>query len=180
MPPQRRVERSRPGPPESYGAGQPPSLVLTTFESELPNMHAKAVRRAYLATHALELLLAVAAVISAITFLVRPESLADTPIGRADHPFDFAWNILYLVGALAIGYGLLRPSPRIEAAGLYAFTGAILGEAAAVIDVRGVPSLPSALTFVALALAFLIRVRAIRKTLDYQRVVARLFREGGR
>lgn len=126
------------------------------------DVRATDARRAYLEAHAFELLIAVLAAVSALAFFLDPGALARSPIGRTVHPFDTAWNVLYLAGSALVVAGLVRPSYRLEVAGLLMLSSAIATGAVAVIAVRGVAGASSITIYVAAAAACLVRVRVIQ------------------
>ena len=119
-------------------------------------------RSGYLQAHAFELLIAVLAAVSALAFFLDPGALARSPIGRAVHPFDTAWNVLYLAGSALVVAGLVRPSYRLEVAGLVMLSSAIAAGTVAVVAIRGAAGVSSITIYVAAAAACLVRVRVIR------------------
>lgn len=119
-------------------------------------------RRAYLEAHVFELLLAALAALAALGFFFQPDELARTAIGRAVHPFDYAWNVLYLTGGVLVTAGLVRPSYRLEVAGLVMLGAAIAGAAAALLAYRGANGLASLAIYTAAAGACFVRIHSIR------------------
>lgn len=121
-------------------------------------------RRAYLEAHVFELSLAIVAMVTAATFFASPDTLEHSAIGRAVHPFDYAWNGLYIVGGFLIVIGLVRPSHRLELAGLIMFGSAITvaGIALAALGSAGWPlKVVSLGTYIAIATGCAIRAGAI-------------------
>lgn len=137
-------------------------LVLVDFEpAPGTSFTRREIRRAYVEAHGFELLFGILAALSALSGLLDPSSLAKSAVGEALHPFDLAWNAAYLVGALGIIFGLLRPSPRVEAAALIVLSGAVLANAVAVVALRGVSGATSVATFATAGVIFLVRARLI-------------------
>lgn len=147
-------------------------LVLTTFEVE-EELPIPLIRRAYIYAHVFELLLAVLSVLAACAFFFDPDALRRTAVGEAVHPFDWAWNVTYMIGASAIIFGLLRPSPRFEALGLWFLSGAIATNAAAVVVLRGTAGLATIATYAAVVAAFHVRVRVIQRAIATQQAAQR-------
>jgi hypothetical protein len=121
-------------------------------------------RRAYLEAHVFELSLAIVAIVTAATFFLSPATLEGSAIGHAVHPFDYAWNGLYLAGGLLIVVGLVRPTHRLELAGLIMFGAAITvaGVALAALGSAGwALKIVSLGTYTAIATGCVIRALAI-------------------
>lgn len=139
---------------------------MTTFESDLPALEARKLRRLYLAANVFEGLIGVMGVLAALAFFLDPHALERSPIGQAIHPFDVFWNLLYLAGGVGIIVGLALPSARVELASLFLFGAAVLGNAAAVLMIRGVSGAASISIYAAVVGAFVVRgwliVRATR------------------
>lgn len=163
--------------PRRYEETLPSGLVMSTFDTHLPNLDPARVRRIYLEAHAFELLLAVLGVLAAINLLVDPRALSESPIGRTLYPFDVLWTIAYALSGMGIVYGLVSPSPRVETLALHIFSAGLVGNLVAVLAVRGSAGAASAATYLAVIFAFFIRIRAIRKAIEAQNAIARRMRE---
>lgn len=120
-------------------------------------------RRAYLESHVFELLIAALGVLAALGFFLQPGELRHTAIGRAVHPFDYGWNMLYLTGGLLIVGGLVRRSFRLELAGLAMFGAALIAAAIALISYRGVNGVASLAIYSAAGAACFVRMSVIRR-----------------
>jgi len=111
-------------------------------------------RRYYLPEHAFELALALLAVAAASIFFLDPTALQRSAIGQALHPFDYVWNLLYLLAGISIVVGLVVPKPRIELAGLAFLATSVAINIVAITYVRPFPLwVVSATTYVAIVLA---------------------------
>lgn len=65
-------------------------------------------------TNAFELLIALLSLIAAVGFFLYPESLYRSSVGRALHPYDYAWDGALRLAGVAIVLGILMPRPRIR------------------------------------------------------------------
>lgn len=120
-------------------------------------------RRSNASLNIFELWIGIAAILGSIFYFVSPESLLSAALAKQiGHEWlTFTWNGGYLLSGLMLVYGVLRPSPRIEIAGLWivAATTAINGIAIAVtFGVRGASTVA---TYMTLAVASMIRARLI-------------------
>lgn len=126
------------------------------------NVRERDKRRAYLEAHVFELLIAIMAALAAASFFIDPAALEHSPIGRTLHPFDYAWNALYLAGGALTAAGLARPSYDVERAGLAFLSSAIAAAGLAAITAGG--STPSSIGIhLAAAAACVVRLRAMRR-----------------
>lgn len=110
-------------------------------------------RRAYLLGNAFEFFIALSAVLAGVTFFIDPSSLADSSVGQRTQGLAVAWSALYAGGGLAIVTGMVRPVVRLELAGLSLLASAIAINAIAIVAVRQVAGLGTALTYLGLAAA---------------------------
>jgi hypothetical protein len=117
------------------------------------------LRRGYLRAHVFELLIALLAAIAALGFFLDPNALERSPVGMTVHPWDQAWNALYFGGGVLIVDGLVRPSARLELAGLWLLASAVLAASVAVLYVRGAGGLASIAIYVAVVGACWVRGR---------------------
>lgn len=118
-------------------------------------------RRAYLAANAFELLIALLAIFSALAFFIYPDTGTRTAVGQVLHPWDWAWSAGYGVAGVFISYGLIRPWPRVELAGLWLLGAAIAINAVAVVSLAGSRAIFPLMTYVALVAACYVRGHAI-------------------
>lgn len=100
----------------------------------MPNRSARYVR---LWVNSFEASIALVGAVTSVTFFLNPDDLAHSPVGLALHPWDYVWNVGYLIGSIGILLGLWRGRGDVEAGGLMFFAGAILVQAGAVLDVVG-------------------------------------------
>lgn len=126
------------------------------------NVRSADTRRAFLESHVFELLLAALGVLAALGFFFEPGELAHTAIGQAAHPFDYAWNVLYAAGGALVVAGLVRPSYRLEVAGLVMFGAAVIGAGVALVAYRGHNGLASFAIYLATGGACFVRIYVIR------------------
>lgn len=97
-----------------------------------------------------ELLIALAAIVTAVSYFANPALLADAAVGDQAGPLAIAWSALYGAAGVAIFYGLIRPALRFELAGLSLLAAAALVNAVAIYVLRGPSGLGSILTYLAL------------------------------
>lgn len=135
---------------------------VSTHDS-LPVNERRIFTRGYLLGNAFELWIALAAILTAITYFYDPGALDDSSIAQVAHPVAFAWNIGYLVAGAAVTVGLWRPSPRLELAGLSLFSSAVIMNAIAIGAVRGSAGAGTIFTYVGLAAASGMRAYLVMK-----------------
>lgn len=116
-------------------------------------------RLVYLERHTFELLIAVLSVIAATSFLVDPETLRQTAVGRELAGWDVIWNSAYGLAGLAIIVGLAWPKPRVEAAGLILLATSVAINLIAIWQVVGSVGAAAIATYLAVVLACIGRVR---------------------
>lgn len=117
----------------------------------------KIARRGF--TQGFELVIAVLAIAAAISFVLNPDALAESPIGRTFHPIDWIWNTGYGVSGVFIVVGVLSGRAHIEGAGLCVLASAVGLSAIAyfyVLHFDG--TIPSYVSFLAVILASLGRL----------------------
>lgn len=122
----------------------------------------RSFRRNYVLGNAFEWWVAVAAVLSGVTYFVAPASLSESSVGQQAGSFAVVWSILYLVAGLFLVHGLYTPNLRTELAGLSLFAGAVAINVTAILAIRGPQGYGGALTFVALIAAALMRAWLVR------------------
>ena len=139
-------------------------------------IYIRSVRSAALSANAFELFVCLLAIVAAISFFVNPDTYDDTAVGKFLHPWDFAWNLMYGVGALLVAAGLIRLKPQWEVAGLCLFTSAVSINLVATLAVYGrISLLTAAPIYVGFALASVIRghylISMNRRNLSHRSVV---------
>lgn len=118
-------------------------------------------RRAYLVANAWELVIAVAAIVAAVAFFLYPDSGTRTAVGQVLHPYDIAWNLAYGTSGFFVVFGLVRPSPRVELAGLWLLGAAVTINAVAVVALAGGRAVFPLLTYIAIIIACFVRGHTI-------------------
>lgn len=100
-----------------------------------------------------EIAVAIAGICGALAFMLDTTARGEASIGRFGLTIAWAWNTMYLVGALGTLYGLMRPSKRVEFAGLILLGCAIAMNALSVAQISGTRGYVVIATFVALVAA---------------------------
>lgn len=130
--------------------------------SELaPGQRRRRPRTRYLVAHAFEGAVGFAAVLGGVVYFIDPHSLLEASIGRGLGGLIGVWSVLYFLGGVGILWGLVRPSLRIELVGLCLYMPAVLTNGVAVTLIAGAKGVPYAATFVAVAVAVVVRARAV-------------------
>ena len=123
--------------------------------------HATYGRFSYLASNAFELFLCGLTLYAAIQFVVSPDALYESTVGRLLHPWDYAWIALYGVSSALVVFGLVLPSPRLEVAGLLGYAAGVLVNLIALVALVGNQSVIGICTYSALSLAALVRAHYV-------------------
>lgn len=127
--------------------------------------------------HVFELWVGMAGIVSGIVFFYEPASIDHNAISQTiGHSISEAWVISYMLAGGAIWFGLLKPSPRWEAVGLWLLGTTTSANAIAIAAVFGWRGTPTAATIFALTVAAW--TRAILVQLDTIRL-ATLHEEAG-
>lgn len=115
-----------------------------------------------------ELWVALAGVITGLVFFYSPASIDKGALAQTiGHAFAAVWNIGYFASGLVIWFGLLRPSPRLEVAGLYLLGSATSINGIAIITVFGLRGAATSITLFTLTGASWIRASFVmRASLD--------------
>ncbi len=90
-----------------------------------------------LAANSFEVWIATAAIQTAITFLIKPEALTDSAIGRVLHPWDFVWNLSYGVAGVILIAALVRFRIDWELVGLVLICGALAIQVTSLVSIGG-------------------------------------------
>jgi hypothetical protein len=123
------------------------------------------LQRSYALANAFELMLAVLAITAAVGFLVWPETVAQSPIGKALHPFDYIWTLGYGAAGVLITIGLLGIRPRLELAGLSLLAAAVSINAVALWSVVGLHvGVIAFINYLAIVLACVVRAAVILRS----------------
>lgn len=105
-----------------------------------------------------ELWVGLAGVISGLVFFYDPLSISNNALAHTiTFPIAAAWSVSYFFSGLIIWYGLLRPSPRWEVAGLILLGSATAIEGVAIISYFGLRGAATASTLISLAVASWLR-----------------------
>jgi len=96
-------------------------------------------RNAYLRTHSLAFMVGVAAALAGTAVLfVPPLGLGKSSLAELPGPMEFAWAALYALGGWFVVLGILRLSPRLEAAGMWLLGSTLVVNAVTIIWARGI------------------------------------------
>ena len=112
-------------------------------------------------TNTFELWIAAAAVFSGALYFVEPRTQTETALYRSLHDLDYFWNGLYLAGGLMTFYGIVRLSPRSEAAGLSLLAAAFLTSTFATVHLTNFRAVTTVGLILGLAAACFVRIRII-------------------
>lgn len=110
------------------------------------------------AANSFELFVALLSINAGIAFLLSPDDLEHAAVGQLLHPWDFAWNVLYIVGGVLIVLGLTRARVRVELAGLWLFASALAIADMAVVAAAGVMAAAAVAVYTAALLACVTRI----------------------
>lgn len=112
-----------------------------------------------------EMWVALAGVISGLVFLISPSSIDKNALAQTiGSNLSAIWTLSYFAAGLIIWYGLLRPSPRWEIAGLYLLGGATAINGLAISSIFGLRGVPTAATLLALTVASWLRASFVMRT----------------
>lgn len=112
-----------------------------------------------------EMWVALAGIISGLVFLYSPASIDKNALALTlGHNLSAVWNLSYFAAGLIIWYGLLRPSPRWEIAGLFLLGGATAINGIAISSIFGLRGVPTAATLLALTVASWLRASFVMRT----------------
>ena len=105
-----------------------------------------------------ELWVGLAGVISGIVFFYAPAAITHDALTHIiGHEWSVMWNVSYFLSGLMIWFGLLRPSPRLEIAGLFLLGGASSVNGIAISSVFGLRGTATAATLISLGVASWLR-----------------------
>jgi cytochrome c oxidase assembly factor CtaG len=105
-----------------------------------------------------ELWVALAGIITGLVFFYSPASIDKNALALTiGHTFAATWSISYFIAGLVIWYGLLRPSPRLEVAGLFVLGSATSVNGIAILSIFGLRGAATSVTLLTLTAASWIR-----------------------
>lgn len=111
-----------------------------------------------------ELWVALAGVINGFVFFYSPASIDGGALSQTiGHTFATVWNVSYFAAGLLIWFGLLRPSPRWEVAGVYLLGSATSINAIAIFSVFGLRGASTSITLFTLTIAAWIRASFVMR-----------------
>lgn len=111
-------------------------------------------RGAQARTHAFELWVGLAGFVSGVVFAYAPASLDGNALAHTiGYPLAAAYTVAYAAAGVMIWWGLLRPSPAWEVAGLILLGAGTAANGVAVLATFGMAGVATSLTLIALAAA---------------------------
>lgn len=138
----------------------------------MPNTPAflKRDRLAYVGSHSFVLLIGFIALCSGLAFLVEPNAPQFAATNLLNPPiFEYIWSILFLIGGIAICYGLVALNLRIEATGHTCIATAIVIEGimmSRILDYGSFAGWVTLLTFIATFIAIMFRLWALFEAIN--------------
>lgn len=111
-----------------------------------------------------ELWVALAGIITGVVFFYQPSSIDHSSLTQTvGYDFAAAWSISYFCAGIIIWFGLLRPSPRVEIAGLYLLGSSTSVQGIAIFSVFGLRGAATAVTLFTLTMASWIRASIVMR-----------------
>lgn len=111
-----------------------------------------------------ELWVALAGVVTGFVFLYAPSSIDKGSLSQTiGHTLAAVWSISYMCAGFIIWFGLLRPSPRFEIAGLYLLGSATSINGIAILSVFGLRGAATSITLFTLTFASWIRASFVMR-----------------
>lgn len=111
-----------------------------------------------------ELWVGLAGVVTGAVFLYAPSSIDKGSLSLTiGHALAAVWSIAYMCAGFLIWFGLLRPSPRVEIAGLYLLGSATSINGIAIISVFGLRGASTSITLFTLTVASWIRASIVMR-----------------
>jgi hypothetical protein len=115
-----------------------------------------------------ELWVALAGVITGIVFFYSRASIDKGALAQTiGHTLTELWSLGYFAAGLIIWFGLLRPSPRMEIAGLYLLGSATSINGIAIVSVFGLRGAAASITLFTLTFASWIRASFVMRASLY-------------
>jgi hypothetical protein len=111
-----------------------------------------------------ELWVALAGIVTGLVFFYSPASIDQGALAQTiGHMLAGVWSVSYFLAGLIIWFGLLRPSPRFEIAGLYLLGSATSVNAIAIMSIFGVRGAATGITLFSLTLASWVRASFVMR-----------------
>lgn len=111
-----------------------------------------------------ELWVALAGVITGLVFFYAPASIDKGALAQTiGHALASVWSVSYFAAGLVIWFGLLRPSPRLEIAGLSLLGSATSVNGIAILSVFGLRGAATSITLFTLTFASWIRASFVMR-----------------
>lgn len=111
-----------------------------------------------------ELWVSLAGVITGLVFFYSPASVDKGALAQTiGHALAAVWSVAYFTAGLTIWFGLLRPSPRLEIAGLSLLGSATSVNGIAILSVFGLRGAATSITLFTLTFASWIRASFVMR-----------------
>lgn len=111
-----------------------------------------------------ELWVALAGIITGVVFYYSPSAAYKNALAQTvGHTATGVWSTAYFAAGLIIWFGLLRPSPRFEVAGLYLLGSATAINGIAIVTVFGLRGAATSITLFTLTFASWIRASFVMR-----------------
>lgn len=115
-----------------------------------------------------ELWVALAGIVSGIYYFVDPNSLQRNSVAnQIGNHWAEVWSWLYFCSGVMVAYGLLRPSPRVEVAGLSILGSTTAVNAVAITAVFGTRGVATIATLATLTVASWVRAILVYRAVQY-------------
>lgn len=115
-------------------------------------------RNAYLRTHTLAFMVGVAAALAGTAVLFLPSlGLGKSSLAQLPGSMEFAWAAFYALGGWLVVVGILRLSPRLEAAGMWLLGSTLAVNAVTIIWARGIETFVAVSVIAGAAIGCIIR-----------------------
>lgn len=123
----------------------------------------RGARRSYALINSFELMTAISAAVGGLAALLQPSTTAHSSLGSLFGYLALLWAGANVVSGIMIVVGLVKPSVRIEVAGLCILAGSIGGQAVAIMAERGWIGVGIAVFYTGWASAAIIRARLVMR-----------------
>lgn len=111
-----------------------------------------------------ELWVGLAGIITGIVFLYDPSAAYKNALAQVvGHAATATWSMSYFAAGVAIWFGLLRPTPRVEVAGLFILGSSTAINGIAIESIFGLRGAPTAVTLFTLTMASWIRASLVMR-----------------
>lgn len=113
--------------------------------------------------HVFELWVGLAGIISGVVFFYSPAAIDHNALAATlGFPVAVTWNVSYFLAGFGVWWGLLKPSPRIEAAALWLLGAATAVNGISILSVYGLRGAATAVTLLTLTAAAWIRAMLVQ------------------